>query len=88
MAKPKLRLVSAAPSENPRPIAIGYYGAVRDAEKDWSLMSHAKNVRNAARAAFTRVLDRRAAKAIIHDENGAVCARVWRERNSIRSVGV
>jgi len=78
--------VAAVP--NLRPIAIGYYSHVRDPDKDYSVVSHAKSVRNAARAAFTRILDRRAYKALIHAENGVVVARIWRERNKIHSVGM
>ena len=83
----KLKLVHPVVS-SARPIATGYYGAARDAEKDFEVMTHSKTVRGAARAAFTRLIDRRSVKAIIHDEGGVVVARIWRERGRIFAVGV
>lgn len=87
--KPKLHLVpSPAPQGHSRPFETTYYGSLRSKPSEWAARGRAASARGALRAAFTRVLDRRAALAVIHDESGVVIARVWRKgRSSIAAVG-
>ena len=89
MTKPKLKLVSAAPapSAHPRPFETMYYGDVRSRAAEWAARGRAASARGACRAAFLRVLERRAALAIVHGPDGVVVARVWREGRAIHATG-
>ena len=78
----------AKQAQHPRPFVTAYYAGVKDQESAFTVLGHAASLRGAKRAAFTRLLDRKAAKALVHDEDGVVVARVWRERSRIVAVGV
>jgi hypothetical protein len=90
MTKPQLKLVGAPASvPHPRPFQTVYYTeATSDPRpREWCAKGRAASARGAVRAAFMRVLDRRAGAALVHDESGTVIARVWRAGRSIYAVG-
>ena len=86
MTKPKLKLVASASAPHPRPFETMYYGDVRSRPAEWAARGRAASARGACRAAFLRVLERRAALAVVHGPDGVVIARVWREGRGGRSI--
>lgn len=84
-----LKLVTgAAAAPHPRPFETLYFTSPSSKDSEWAAKGRASSPRGALRAAVTRVLERRAEKAIVFDETGVVIARVWRDkRNSISIVG-
>lgn len=89
MPRTNLKLVAnATPLPHPRPFETLYFTSVESRDSEWAAKGRAGSPRGALRAAVTRVLERRAEKAVVFDGTGAVIARVWREkRNSISIVG-
>jgi hypothetical protein len=88
MAQPKLKLVSnntVAP--HPRPFETLYYSNADYKPEMWSAKGRAASVRGACRAAFMRVIEHRADKAVVHDASGTVVARVWREGRAVHATG-
>ena len=73
---------------SPRPFRTEYFESTNDKPKDWSAVGHAATLRGAARACFTRLLDRRAKLCLVHDEDGRVIARIFREGRRIVAIGV
>lgn len=93
MAQNTLKLVEstgllAKPSPHPRPFETLYFTSPSSKDSEWAAKGRAATTRGALRAAVTRVLERRAEKAVVFNESGDVVARVWREkRNTISIVG-
>lgn len=87
----RLRLVHSAQvkreTASPRPFATYYYGQ-RAREDEWAAIGHAKTANGAVRAAVWRILERRAHRAVINDEDGLRIIRVERRGRSIVIVGV
>lgn len=63
-----------------------YYSSVSSRPSEWAARGRAASARGACRAGFLRVLERRAELAVVHDESGAVVARIWREGRGGRSI--
>lgn len=90
MTKPQLKVVSsgdATPVRHPRPFEILYYSSIGSKPQEWAAKGRAASARGACRAAFLRVLEKRADKAVVCDESGTPVARIWREGRSITATG-
>lgn len=88
MAQTKLKLVSnSAVAPHPRPFETLYYSSATSKPHEWAAKGRAASVRGACRAAFMRVIERRADKAVVHDESGTVVARVWRDGRAVYATG-
>lgn len=89
MSAVRLRLVETAqaPQCGTRPFRTFYFGP-RSRDTEWSHRGSAKTREGAVRAAFWQIVQRRAASAVVHDEDGVVVARLARKGKSISVVGV
>jgi hypothetical protein len=88
MAQRKLELVvSNTQVAHPRPFETLYYSSAASKPQEWAAKGRAASARGACRAAFLRVLECRADKAVVCNEAGDVIARVWREGRSITATG-
>lgn len=88
MPRTKLKLVASNVTvPHPRPFETLYYSSATSKPHEWAAKGRAASVRGACRAAFMRVIERRADKAVVHDEGGIVVARVWREGRTIHATG-
>ena len=87
----RLALVPVAPptpAPSARPFRTFYYGP-KAREAEWSHRGSAGTRKGAVIAAMRWIIERRAHSAIIHDEDGVVCARVMRQpRGRILVIGV
>jgi len=70
-----------------RPFAT-YYFAGRYTPGQWSRIGRSATKNNAIRAALRHLLEGTALTAIVHDEGEVVVARLTRDGNVIRVVGV
>ena len=76
------------PVSRPRPFRTFYFGP-QAKETEWSHRGSAGTRKGAVIAAMRWIIERRADSAIIHGEDGAVCARVSRQpRGRILVIGV
>jgi hypothetical protein len=66
-----------------RPIATYYYDTTNSPADQWCSIGRAATIEGALRAAFRRVLDLQAERALIHDEFGVVVARLHRTPKGI-----
>jgi hypothetical protein len=88
MPRTNLSLVTSSnPMPHPRPFETLYYSSADPKPQEWAAKGRAASTRGACRAAFMRVIERRADKAVVHDETGTVIARVWREGRAIHATG-
>ena len=76
-----------AHAASPRPWAT-YYFAGKYKPGDWSRIGRASTLHGAIRAALRHLLEGQAQNAVVHNEAGIVAARLSREGNIIRIVGV
>jgi len=85
----QLRLAYTAPTEaaHPRPFRTYYYGSGATFAQ-WSAIGRAASLRGAARAALIRLIDERAVKADIYNEDGVRIAWLSRTRDRISVYGV
>ena len=82
------RAQALAHAERPaRPFAA-YYFAGKYKPGDWSRIGRAATLHGAIRAALRHLLEGQAMNAVVHNEAGVVTARLSREGNIIRIVGV
>lgn len=89
MPRTNLKLVSPNTTMqlHSRPFETLYYSSADSKPQEWAAKGRAASVRGGCRAAFMRVIERRADKAVVHDESGVVIARVWREGCGVRATG-
>jgi hypothetical protein len=70
-----------------RPFATYYYQG-KPGKGDWSRIGRAATHNGAIRAALRHLLEGTAQNALVHDESAVVVARLSREGNIVRIVGV
>jgi len=72
---------------SPRPFST-YYFVGKYKPGDWSRIGRAATLHGAVRAALRHLLEGRAQNAVVHGPDEVVVARLSREGNIIRIVGV
>ncbi|CAB4194422.1 hypothetical protein UFOVP1254_52 [uncultured Caudovirales phage] len=87
--KPVLALVPFTEKTRPaRPYSTYYYDSAIGSAGDWNAIGRAATVKGAIRAAFGRILDEKAERALVHSEYGEVIARLHRTPKGIQVIHI